>query len=57
MKIIKFLISGPVNDLKSSGFWITSHRKAKREQVDEEMMIIKLFRSNCARDLLSMIFP
>jgi hypothetical protein len=33
-------------------FWITSRMKAKGEQVDEELVIIKLFTSNYARDLL-----
>ncbi len=32
-------------------FWITSRMKTKREQMDEEMMVIKLFASNYARDL------
>ena len=32
-------------------FWITYHMKAKKEQIDEELMIIKLFPSNYARDL------
>ncbi len=33
-------------------FWITSRMKAKREQIDDEIVIIKLFASNYARDLL-----
>ncbi len=33
-------------------FWITSRMKAKREQVDDKLMVIKLFASNYARDLL-----
>ncbi len=33
-------------------FWITSRMKAKREQVDEKLIIIKLFATNYARDLL-----
>ena len=33
-------------------FWITSRMKAKREQIDEELMVIKLFASNYARDFL-----
>ena len=32
-------------------FWITSRMKATKEQVDEELMVIKLFASNYARDL------
>jgi hypothetical protein len=40
-----------VNDLKSMVFWITSRLKAKREQVDEELLVIQLFASNDARDL------
>ncbi len=44
----------PVNELKNNGFfWITSHTKATKEQVDEELSIIKLFVSNYARDLLN----
>jgi hypothetical protein len=41
-----------VKDLKSNGFLDNYSMKAKREQVDEEMMIIKLFAGNYARDLL-----
>ncbi len=33
-------------------FWITSPIKAKREQVDDKLVVIKLFASNYARDLL-----
>ncbi len=35
-------------------FWITSRMKTKREQVNEEMVVIKLFVSNYARDLMKM---
>jgi hypothetical protein len=41
-----------VNDLKSKVFWITYRMKAKREQVNEVMVVIKLFVSNYARDLV-----
>ena len=34
-------------------FWITSSMKAKREQIDGELMVIKLFVSNYARDLMN----
>jgi hypothetical protein len=34
-------------------FWITSHMKTKREQVDDKLMVIKLFSCNYARDLIS----
>ncbi len=33
-------------------FWITSRMKTKREQIDDEIVIIKLFASNYARDLI-----
>jgi hypothetical protein len=33
-------------------FWITSRMKAKREQAYGDLLIIKLFASNYARDLL-----
>jgi hypothetical protein len=33
-------------------FWIICHRKAKKGHAIEELMIIKLFGSNYARDLL-----
>jgi hypothetical protein len=33
-------------------FWITSRMKATKEQMDGELMVIKLFVSNYARDLL-----
>jgi hypothetical protein len=32
-------------------FWITSRMKAKREQAYGDLLIIKLFASNYARDL------
>ncbi len=38
---------------KAVVFWITSRMKAKREQVDEELRVIKLFASNYARDLMA----
>jgi hypothetical protein len=41
-----------VNDLKSSGFLDNYSMKAKRKRVDEELMVIKLFASNYARDLI-----
>jgi hypothetical protein len=34
-------------------FWITSRMKATKEQMDGELMVIKLFVSNYARDLVS----
>src|SRR4029078_9002663 len=34
-------------------FWITCHMKAKREQKKAEQIVIKLFSSNYARDLLT----
>jgi hypothetical protein len=34
-------------------FWITSRMKAKREQAYGDLLIIKLFASNYARDLSS----
>ena len=40
-----------MNDLKSNGFLDNYRMKAKRKRVNEEQMIIKLFASNCARDL------
>ena len=33
-------------------FWITARMKATKEQDDEKLMVIKLFASNYARDLL-----
>ena len=33
-------------------FWITSPIKAKREQVDDKLMVIKLFASNYARFII-----
>ncbi len=33
-------------------FCITSRMKAMREQVDEELLVIKLFASNYTRDLI-----
>jgi hypothetical protein len=39
--------------LKSSGFLDNYIMKAKRKRIDEELMVIKLFASNNARDLLS----
>ncbi len=36
-------------------FWITSRMKAKKEQVNDKLMVIKLFGSNYARDLLYII--
>jgi hypothetical protein len=33
-------------------FWITSSMKTKREQVNEELVIIKLFVSNHASGLI-----
>ena len=33
-------------------FWITFRMRAKREQITEEQIVIKLFVSNNARDLL-----
>jgi hypothetical protein len=33
-------------------FWITSRMKATKEQVDDKLMVIKLFTSNYARDLI-----
>ncbi len=41
---------------KAVVFWITSRMKAKREQVDEELRVIKLFAGKYARDLLSRLF-
>ncbi len=32
-------------------FWITYPMKAKREQVDDKLMVIKLFTSNYVRDI------
>jgi len=46
----------PVNDLKRSGFWIICHRKAKKGHAIDELVIIKLFGSNYARDLIITIF-
>ena len=34
-------------------FWITSHMKAKREQIYGDLLVIKLFASNYARDLMN----
>jgi hypothetical protein len=34
-------------------FWITSRMKAKREQAYGDLLIIKLFASNYARDLFN----
>jgi hypothetical protein len=42
-----------VNDLKSNGFLDNYSMKAKREQVDEEMMNIKLFAGNYAIVLIN----
>ncbi len=42
----------PVNDLKSNGFLDNYSMKAKREQDDDKLMVIKLFSCNYARDLL-----
>ncbi len=36
-------------------FWITSRMKAKKEQVNDKLMVIKLFGSNYARDLIIVI--
>jgi hypothetical protein len=33
-------------------FWTACHMKAIKEQVDEELLVIKLFSGNYARDLL-----
>jgi hypothetical protein len=41
----------PVNDLKSSGFLDNLNTKATKEQIDEQLKIIKLFSINYARDL------
>ena len=43
----------PENDLKSNGFLGISRKIAtKREQADDKLMVIKLFVSNYARDLI-----
>jgi hypothetical protein len=42
-----------VNDLKSSGFLDNYSMKAKREEVDEEMMNINLFAGKYAIDLIN----
>ena len=42
----------PVNDLKSSGFLDNPRMKSKKEQVEDKLMVIKLFGSNYARDLI-----
>ncbi len=42
----------PVNDLKSNGFLDNYSMKAKREQDNGDLFIIKLFSSNYAKDLL-----
>jgi len=34
-------------------FWIIDHSKTKKEQIDVQPKIIKLFVNNYARDLLS----
>ena len=33
-------------------FWIISRMKAKKEHVDKELRVIKLFANNYARDLI-----
>jgi hypothetical protein len=43
--------ANPANDLKSSGFWIICHRRAIKGHVIDELILIKLFSSNYARDL------
>ena len=50
-----FFIVRPVNDLKSNGFLDNYSMKAKREQVDDKLMVIKLFSCNYARDLLNIM--
>jgi hypothetical protein len=42
-----------VNDLKSNGFLDNYSMKAKREEVDEEMMNINLFADKYAIDLIN----
>ncbi len=51
MKIIKFLTSGPVNDLKRDGFLDNHRMRAKREQDYGGLLVIKWFASNYAKDL------
>jgi len=36
-------------------FWIICHRKAKKGHAIDELVIIKLFGSNYARDLFSIL--
>jgi hypothetical protein len=38
-------------------FWISCQKKAMKEQMDEEIVIIKMFASNYARDLVFRIDP
>ncbi len=40
-----------MNDLKSNDFLDNYSMKSKREQMDGELMVIKLFVSNYTRDL------
>ena len=37
---------------KAMAFWITSRMRTKRKRVDDKLMVIKLFASNYARDLI-----
>ena len=43
--------------MKSNGFLDNLRMKAKREQMDDKLMVIKLFASNYARDLLFTYIP
>jgi hypothetical protein len=38
-------------------FWITYSMKSMKEQVDDKLMVIKLFSCNYARDLINNYLP
>jgi hypothetical protein len=42
----------PINDLESNGFWVTPRIKAKKEQIDDKRLVIKLFMNNYSRFLM-----
>jgi hypothetical protein len=46
-----FIVRPAENDLKSNGFLDNYSMKAKREQVDDKLIVLKLFTSNYTRDL------
>jgi hypothetical protein len=49
-----FIVRPAENDLKSNGFLDNYSMKAKREQVNDKLIVLKLFTSNYTRDLMTL---